>query len=290
MPRNLDLTALRSFMTVAQTGGVTKAAAQLHLTQSAVSMQLKRLEEALGQPLLARDGRGVRMTAHGEQLLGYGRRILALNDEVWARMADHKFEGEIILGVPADIVYPHIPLVLRLFAQAFPRVKVQLISSNTDRLKKMLMAGKADLILTTEFGMDEGGEALEAAPLVWIGAPDGNAWQEQPLRLAFNKECVFRRAAQAALAKTDMSWEMGVESDSFRTIQASVSADLAITAELAGSVSQHMEPINHNGALPDLPMFNINLYLAHGVQQDLAENLAGYVRNAYGVQSAQAAE
>ncbi|MBL4807186.1 MAG: LysR family transcriptional regulator [Rhodobacteraceae bacterium] len=290
MPRNLDLTALRSFVTVAETGGVTKAAAQLNLTQSAVSMQLKRLEEALGQPLLARDGRGVRITPHGEQLLGYGRRILALNDEVWARMSDHKYEGEVIFGVPADIVYPHIPSVLRLFAQAYPRVKVQLISSNTERLKKMLVAGEADLILTTEFGMDEGGFALQAAPLIWVGAPGGNAWQNRPLRLAFNKECVFRKAALAALSTADMGWEMAVESDSFRTIEASVSADLAIHAELTGATSQHMEIISHNGALPELPMFNINLYLASGVQRDLAECLAGYVRGAYGVNVAQAAE
>ncbi|MEE8455847.1 MAG: LysR family transcriptional regulator, partial [Limibaculum sp.] len=82
MARNLDLTALRSFVTVAETGGVTKAAHQLHLTQSAVSMQLKRLEESLAQPLLDRSGRGVALTNQGEQLLSYGRRMLALNDEV----------------------------------------------------------------------------------------------------------------------------------------------------------------------------------------------------------------
>ena len=86
MARNLDLTALRSFVTVAESGGVTRAAQQLHLTQSAVSMQLKRLEESLNQPLLDRSGRGVSLTNQGEQLLSYGRRMLALNDEVMARM------------------------------------------------------------------------------------------------------------------------------------------------------------------------------------------------------------
>ena len=112
MPRNLDLTALRSFVTVAETGGVTKAAHQLHLTQSAVSMQLKRLEVSLDQPLLDRSGRGVALTNQGEQLLSYGRRMLALNDEVMARMTGDAFEGEIKFGVPADIVFPNIPHVL----------------------------------------------------------------------------------------------------------------------------------------------------------------------------------
>ena len=104
MPRNLDLTALRSFVTVAECGGVTRAAGQRNLTQSAVSMQLKRLEEALDQPLLDRTGRGVTLTAQGEQLLSYGRRMMALNDEVWARMTHQAFEGEIVLGVPHDVV------------------------------------------------------------------------------------------------------------------------------------------------------------------------------------------
>jgi len=103
MPRNLDLTALRSFVAVAETGGVTKAAGFLNLTQSAVSMQLKRLEEGLGLDLLDRSGRGIALTGTGEQLLGYARRMLALNDEVYTRLTSQEFEGEIALGVPHEV-------------------------------------------------------------------------------------------------------------------------------------------------------------------------------------------
>ncbi|MEL6218310.1 MAG: LysR family transcriptional regulator, partial [Pseudomonadota bacterium] len=134
MIRNLDLTALRSFVTVAETGGVTKAAHQLNLTQSAVSMQIKRLEDMLQQPLLDRAGRRVALTAHGEQLLGYGRRILAINDEVISRMMHTSFEGEVRFGVPTDIVYPNIPRVLRQFDREFPRVKIQLGRVGGDEL------------------------------------------------------------------------------------------------------------------------------------------------------------
>ena len=105
MARNLDMTALRSFVTVADAGGVTKAAAQLNLTQSAVSMQLKRLEEMIGQPLLDRSARAIALSPQGDQLLGYARRMLALNDEAWGRLTNQAFEGEITLGVPRDIVY-----------------------------------------------------------------------------------------------------------------------------------------------------------------------------------------
>ena len=125
MPRNIDMTALRSFAAVAEVGGVTKASGFLNLTQSAVSMQLKRLEESLDTKLLDRSGRGVTLTGAGEQLLGYARRMLALNDELFGRLTDQAYEGEIILGVPHDIVYPAIPQALHRFAAEYPRVKVR---------------------------------------------------------------------------------------------------------------------------------------------------------------------
>ena len=117
MARNLDMTALRSFVTVAETGGVTRAAGFLNLTQSAVSMQLKRLEEALDLQLLDRSARSISLTAAGEQLLGYAQRMLELNDEALGRLTANEFEGEITLGVPHDIIYPYIPAILRRMAQ-----------------------------------------------------------------------------------------------------------------------------------------------------------------------------
>jgi len=282
MNRNLDMTALRAFVTVAETGGVTRAAGQLHLTQSAVSMQVKRLEEAIGQALLERAGRGVALTAHGEQMLGYGRRILALNDEVWARMTNQKYEGEVTFGVPSDIVYPHVPTILQKFSQKYPRIKVNLISSYTERLKRQMARGEVDLILTTETDVDAGGEILQLAEMVWVGAPEGSAWKSSPVRLAFNHGCLFRGKAQRALDEAGILWEMAVESDSWRTIEASVSADLAIHAALDGTVEHHLEAIQHNGDLPQLPTLNINLYVASGPQKALAERLANQVRQAYG--------
>ncbi len=290
MPRNLDMTALRAFVTVAETGGVTRAAGQLHLTQSAVSMQVKRLEESIGQRLLERAGRGVALTGHGEQMLGYGRRILALNDEAWARMTNQAYEGEITLGVPSDIIYPYIPSVLQRFAVEYPRIKVNLISSYTSRLKRQLGRGELDMILTTESEIDTGGETLQRAQMLWVGSPGGSRWKDRPARLAFEHTCGFRSCAQRALDEAGISWEMAVESDSVRTVEASVSADLAIHAALEGTVDHHLEVISHNGALPDLPLFNINMYVNSGPQADLAERLANQVRQAYGSEALRAAE
>src|SRR6056297_918539 len=137
MPRNLDLTALRAFVAVADAGGVTKASGYLNLTQSAVSMQIKRLEDMLDVGLFDRSTRKLILTGTGEQMLGYARRMLDLNDEVLTRLTASDYEGELTLGVPHDIVYPAIPLVLHRFNAEFPRMKVQLVSSFTSRLKRM---------------------------------------------------------------------------------------------------------------------------------------------------------
>lgn len=281
MPRNLDLTALRSFVTVLETGGVTRAAHQLHLTQSAVSMQLKRLEESLGQPLLDRAGRGVAPTAQGEQLLAYGRRMLALNDEVWARMTDQAFEGELRLGVPHDIVYPHIPMILRRLDREFPRVKVKLISSYTLKLLDLFEAGDADVVLTTENETPAEAECIATQELIWVGAQGGTAWRNRPLRVAFERKCLFRPWALAALDGAGIPWEMAVDTGSTRTVEATLAADLAINALLEGSLSPMLEPINHGGQLPELPSSRINLYRSPSVTGEPIEVLVGMIRQSY---------
>lgn len=282
MIRNLDLTALRSFVAVAEVGGVTRAAGLLNLTQSAVSMQLKRLEESLDQVLLDRSSRTIGLTAQGEQLLVYGRRLLDLNDEVFARMTHQAFEGELVLGVPSDIVYPHIPAVLKRFAAEYPRVRVQLISSYTNRLKRQFERGECDVILTTEQGCPKEAETLGAMPLVWVGSPGGNAWKSRPLRLAFESACLFRQGVQEALSDKGIDWEMAVDSDSTRTVEASVTADLAVHACMRGTFPPYLEEIDHGGGLPELSVFNVNMYAAKRSQLDLTGELTEMLRKAYG--------
>ena len=265
MRRNLDLTALRSFVAVADSGGVTRAAGVLNLTQSAVSMQLKRLEEMLDVSLLDRSSRRIQLTSEGEQLVSYARRMLVLNDEAVGRLTDPGHEGEITLGVPHDIVYPAIPEVLKRFNAAYPRMRVNLVSSFTRFLKEQFAQGKIDIILTTEEAVDQGGETLLELPLVWVGAPGGKAWRQRPIRLAFEMRCIFRTPVQEALDAAGIPWDMGVESESARAVEASVSADLAIFAQLEGTLPAQMAEIAHGGALPDLPSRSINLYAVEGV-------------------------
>ena len=281
MRRNLDLAAMRALAAIADFGGVTRAAHVLNLTQSAVSMQIKRLEESLDLTLLDRTGRGVQLSASGEQLLTYARRILALNDEAVSRLTDTVFEGEIVIIVPADIVYPHIPQVLRHFNTLYPRIKVQLQARNTRKAKESFLAGDCDLILTTESRCDPGGETLTRLPLLWIGAPGGQAWRQRPLRLALGRYCMFRPGIVAALDAAKVPWEAAVESESDRTLEAAVSCDMAVHALLAGTEPPHAERINHGGALPDLTSHLVNLYIRPGMDKPGVDALAQLLRKAW---------
>ncbi|SEA52576.1 LysR family transcriptional regulator [Rubrimonas cliftonensis] len=290
MPRNLDIAALRSFVTAADLGGVTRAAGQLNLTQSAVSMQIKRLEGTLGQTLLDRSGRGVTLTAHGEHLLSYARRMLALNDEALTRMTGEAFEGELRLGAPHDVIHPRIPAVLGAFSRSHPRVRVSLVSEYSRRLKEMLAAGAVDVALTTERSVDAGGETLDLSPLVWCGAAGGDGWRRRPLPLAYSRNCIFRPIVQAALEAAGVDWTMSIETDCSRAREASVAADLAVYALMGGEpVPPGVERIDHGGALPDLGEMRVNLYLGEGPKAALAERLAAGLREAFAQPRARAA-
>lgn len=278
--RNLDMTALRSFVAVADTGGVTRAAGMLNLTQSAVSMQLKRLEESLDLALLDRSARTISLTPTGEQMLGYARKMLKLNDEALSRLTATEFEGELKLGVPHDIIYPAVPAVLKRFAVEFPRMQVRLISAPTRKLLDMFRRGEVDLILTTEETCGPGGQVLVELPLLWIGAQDGSAWRKTPLPVAFCSNCIFRSGVLRALNEAGITWHMAVDSEMDNAVEAAVSADLAVHVALKGSLPPHTEVIDHGGALPALRAQNINLYVLKPEDYP-SQSMAGIIARCY---------
>ena len=287
MHRNFDLGTLRSFIAVAETGGMTSAANKLHMTQSTVSMQIKRLEESIGLALLDRNGgRGIRPTAEGDQLLGYARSMLELNDEIWGRLTAPKYEGIINLGVPGDIIRPHIPNVLKQFNRDFPRVRVKLTTAGSLDLTAAITQGQHDLILTTETyekgkGLLPGCERLSVEPLLWTGALDGHAWHSRPVPIAMVRGCAFRKPTVNALEEAGIAWVDAVDTESEDSTSVAVAADFAIRPELPSFDYPGVEEIDHRGELPALPKCSINLYLADGPNKPLADELANYVRNAF---------
>lgn len=281
MSRNLDMTALRSFVAVAEAGGVTRAAGRLNLTQSAVSMQLKRLEEAIGVGLLDRSTRHVAPTPAGDKLLSYARKMLRLNDEAVAHISRAADVGEIVLGVPVDIVDPVIPQVLRQFRSEFPRMRVQLLADATIALKQAFAHGDCHMILTTEQGCDQNGRTISTLPLVWIGAPDGHAWEQSPLPLSVGKSCLFRPHVIKELDRLGMPWEIVQEGGTHRAVEAAVSADLAVEVLLKGTQSSKFQAIDHRGALPELATWQVNLYRADNQESPILDRLEAMLEQGF---------
>jgi DNA-binding transcriptional LysR family regulator len=244
---------------------------------------LKRLEEGLGLPLFLRAARGMALTPEGAQLLTYARRMIALNDEAMLRLTCSTFEGEIRLGVPHDIVYPAIPGILKRLAASFPRVRVNLASSFTTLLRDGFARGAYDAILTTEAAPSPGGRVLARRDLVWVGAVGGRAWQRRPLRLGFKDTCIFRPIAQGALDAAEVPWEMGYDGMSEQAIEATLAADLAISARMEGALPADTEVIDSRGSLPDMGSLAICLYTAPTLTGPAAEALLEEVLAAYAV-------
>ena len=290
MARNIDVAALRSFLTVAEAGGVTRAAARLNLTQSAVSLQIKRLESVFGQLLFERGQRGMDLTAQGEQLRSFAQQLVALNDETWGHMVPPAATAEINLGVPDDMLYPHVPRVVHAFSRANPRTKVRVHSGLTLALKEKFAAGELDLLLATEPELGPGGVTLACEPLVWIGAPGGEAWRRRPLPLGSVAGCLFTKPAIEALNAAGFDWRLEVDSVSTQAVEASLAADLVVHMLVQSTVCPQFEAIQHGGTFPALPMFQINMYLAQGPGRRLAVPLAEQFRAAYAGTDAIAAE
>ena len=134
MRRDLDITLLRAFVAIVETGSVTGAARLLNRTQAAVSLQLKRLEDLLEQPLFDRVHKRLILAPSGEQLLGNAQRLIAMNDDIWGQMMTPSFQGEVKLGVPVDLISTYIPQILRRFNSAWPRAHVTLVCRNSVEL------------------------------------------------------------------------------------------------------------------------------------------------------------
>ena len=279
--RNLDLGTLRSFVTIADCGSMTRAASRLFMTQSAISMQIKRLESSLGLSVFDRSSQGMKPTSEGEQLLQYANQMLALNDEAMGRLTSPDFEGVVRLGAPCDVIYPNIPGVLREFSRDFPRVQVRFSTAGTLVLREQFELGQHDLILTTEREPGPGGQVISTQPLIWTGAEDGMTWKKRPLPLCFSRNCAFRPRVIEALDAAGIGWVDVVSSDDDLAIDAIAAADLGVRAEMECVINSDRRAIDHGGQLPELPVFSIVLYTGAQGGNDLNRTLADYLERAY---------
>lgn len=279
--RHLDLPLLRTFVAVAETGSATRAAERRHLTQAAISQQIKRLEEGFGRPLFDRGQRRFGLTPAGERLVVQARRILSLNDEILAAMADPEAAGEVMLGVPHDLLRPMLPPVLKRYREMWPRFTVRFLSTTSSRLRAAFDRGEVDLCLTTERDCPNGAELLFPDRLVWVGAPGGVAWLQAPLPVAMGDgSCAFRQPVIEALRHAGLEWRTVCEWSDIGPIQAVCEADTGVAALLLSTIPQGLAVLPHEAALPSLPPFNVNLYPPRADAGRAAHELARLLRQA----------
>jgi DNA-binding transcriptional LysR family regulator len=263
MSRNIDVAVARAFLAVVESGSVTLAARQLHLTQGAISQQLRRLEDLADHPLFVRAGRRIVPSPEGQRLVPAVSQFLAANDQLIGALRQPAFAGEVRFGVPYDIIGSYAPPILRRFNEALPSVRVTLVCKDTVVLREELKAGAIDLALTTELGCGKGGETLRSDRLVWTGARGGEAHMRDPLPVSLGAEtCVFRRVAIAALRKARRDWQAVCEVSNMEPVRATLEADLAVAPLLGHSIPESLAVIAGGRRLPRLPMFRINLYEA----------------------------
>lgn len=288
MARNLDLALLRAFVAVADRASMTAAANALHLTQGAISQQIKRLEDLFGAALFERSRRGLRMTASGEHLLGQARRLLGLHDELWADMTEMAVEGTVRLGVPYDLVGPCFAPILKAYADACPQVEISLSCAPSPDLSGALARGEIDLAVIEEPLGPSKAECLGIERLVWVGARAGSAHLRHPLPVSMVADtCAFRPAVLAALHGHGRAWRSVFENGGMEATTATVRADLAVTALLASTVPSGFDVLPAGAGLPALPPLAINLHLPREVRAATAE-LARHIRQAF-IKQAQAA-
>jgi DNA-binding transcriptional LysR family regulator len=291
MPRNLDITLVRTFVTAADSASMTVAANSLHLTQGAVSQQIRRLEEALGCTLFERDRRGLRLTPVGERLLGKARRLLGMNDEIWAEMSASAMQGRVRLGVPYDLVGTTLAPVFRAYTEAWPQIDISLVCGSSPELADALAAGDIDLAVIEEpvgatvgatVGAPVGattGECLRVEPLVWVGARGGRARLKRPLPVSMVTDtCAFRPVVLAALRDQGFEWRTVFENGNIEATTATVRTDLAVTAWLASTVPADLDILGADAGLPALPNFSINLHLPRHGGDAAALEFARYLR------------
>ena len=262
---SLDPELLRAFVAVADHRSFTRAAVTLNRTQSAVSMQIKRLEDRLGVELFSRTKANVDLSAAGEGLLGYARRILALNEEAVGRLAERKVEGVVRLGVMDDYGTCVVPSLLASFLAGYPRIHVEMETGLTSSMPAKL--GKTyDLVIAMHPAGGSEGEFLRREQAVWAASASVAVERLEPLPVAlYPQGCLFRKWAIEALDAARRPWRLAFVSHSLAAVESVAAQGLAVTVVKSGTFPSKLRPLSDRDGMPPLPAADIRLHRAENL-------------------------
>lgn len=261
----LDLDLLRTFVAIAETGSFTAAASAVYRTPSAVSMQIKKLEDLLRCSVFTRDARSVSLTQDGEVLMGYARRMLAINREAVAKFIAPDIRGVVRLGSPDDYGERVLPSVLKRFAQSHPSIAVDVVIDQTINLKKRMAEGELDITLFTCCrSIPPEAEVLLTEPVVWAGAKGGSAHMREPLPLSLWEEgCVWRADAIEALGRSGRDYRVAYMSAHTAGQRAAILSDLAIAPLPKSFIGDDVVALGPKDGLPELANYNLAMLVRH---------------------------
>ncbi|PJI39189.1 MAG: LysR family transcriptional regulator [Ferrovibrio sp.] len=283
MLRNIDVDLLRCFTAVVEQKGFSRAAAILGRSQSAISMQIRRLEEITRQHLLDRSPQGVALTPRGEELLGYARRIIALHDEALDVIGARDLRGTVRLAVMDDYATSILPDALARFSRQHPEIELEVTTGFTRDLLKQL-GDEFDLVLATQrYGAGKG-EVLRIERTSWAFSDSNTFPADGALPLALLKAGnMYREWALEALNKARRSWRIVFSSSSIGAVEAAAAAGMAVTVVKAGTARPGLRLLDEADDLPPLPLSEIALYTAPRRQtpatRALAEHLTAELRS-----------
>ena len=278
----LDLDQLRTFLLIAETGSFTKTADSVFRTQSAISMQIRRLEERIGNSLFSRDGRTLQLTPHGEKLLTYARRLLELNHETITSFRTDKLQANIRVGLP-DLYLEHmVEDALHPIFRDYPAVETIIQCEPTDALIDHIRRGALDLALIVQPAGQKRSEVLNSSRFVWVTSAENSPHEEAVLPLAMNRpNCSWRKILTDALNTLQREYRIALSTTSTRSVAMAVRSGSAITILPENMVGSGMRILTEEDGFPKLPACSLSLIRAQGIHAPAIDLIAAAIKASF---------
>lgn len=284
---HLNLEACRTFLSIVELNSFTRAAEKVHRTQSAISMQMKKLEELTGKPLFEKKGKKHLLTNHGEVLLSYAKKMLELNDEFFMISNEIKIKGTIRIGLHLDFSASDLPKALYRFNKAYPQILLDLKIEPTDVLQQEMISGKLDMIiyLSNEINQELDCINLGNFPLKWFYAPEHasivkNRLSPLPL-VVLGPNCKMRQIASFSLNNAEITWRIAFSSSNLSAMWGAVSAGIGISARTEIGLPAPLVPVPPSYGLPKLPVMHVYLCTAKDEQTQAVISLKNFLLAAF---------
>lgn len=282
MSYQLDSELLRTFVVIAEVGSFTQATKIVHRTQSTISMQMKKLEEIVGQALFLREARGVKLTPDGLMFLEHARRIVKLLEQAEKSFESNLIKGVVKIGIPEEYGLTKLPNILAIFTENFPNVQISVRCEPSDNFIQYIDNGELDLAVIVSDPGCECGDILFHDPTVWATSKKHLTHEKEPLPLAvFEKDCQWREWALKAMDQAGRDYRIVYSSASVAGVQAAVTSGLAVAVLGRSTLPNGVRSLTRDEGFPQLPGVNITLQTSSESQSEAVESMASAILNSF---------